>query len=166
MNPKLTKLKEEVEAIRKANGGFLTPEKLVQAAKSKDSYLHRFFTWDDSRAAQLYRLDQARHLVRRIYIEIKGLDEKVVRIRDYASLVGDRGKGSYRGMADVLTDEDLRLQFLDEMTRELEGFGVRLKALKLAATYYARATQGLNEVEKALKEEKAFHQARLARKAR
>lgn len=53
----------ELEKLAAANGGNLTAEFVVQAARSKKSPLHSFFTWDDTLAAEEYRKEQARRLI-------------------------------------------------------------------------------------------------------
>ena len=47
----------------------ITPEAVVATAKSPKSPLHKFFEWDDSLAAQKYRLHQARNLILSIKFE-------------------------------------------------------------------------------------------------
>lgn len=56
----------EFEVLRKKDGGKLLPESIVERAKSARSPLHPFFCWDDTEAAQQFRLQQARTLIREI----------------------------------------------------------------------------------------------------
>ncbi len=46
--------------------GRVTPESFLDAATPDESPLHRFFEWDDSRAAREHRLHQARQIVRTV----------------------------------------------------------------------------------------------------
>lgn len=57
--------------IAEANNGTLTPDAVVATARNPKSVLHDFFTWDDSIAAQQYRNEQARSLIRSVRIEFK-----------------------------------------------------------------------------------------------
>lgn len=50
----------------------ITPEAIVSEASKKSSPLHRYFEWDDTKAAHAYRLSQARNLVLSIGIETDG----------------------------------------------------------------------------------------------
>lgn len=59
---------EALESIRAKNGGDLTDVSVLEEAKSKDHVLHRFFDWDDSSAAQRYRLAQASNLIRSVKV--------------------------------------------------------------------------------------------------
>ena len=43
--------------------GVLLPEEVVEAARPKSSPLHSFFTWDNKKAAEERRRDQARELI-------------------------------------------------------------------------------------------------------
>lgn len=57
---------QELEQI----GGELTPSQVVSyAEKHKKSELHKHFEWDNKTAGDLYRLQQARHLLSCIVIE-------------------------------------------------------------------------------------------------
>lgn len=46
--------------------GELTAELVVNDARPADAPLHRYFEWDDETAAEAYRLEQARAMIRRV----------------------------------------------------------------------------------------------------
>jgi hypothetical protein len=50
--------------------GALTPENIVNAARSKKSPLHPAFEWDNNIAAEHYRLQQARNIINNVEIII------------------------------------------------------------------------------------------------
>ena len=58
---------EELERIAAETGG-VTPQAVVESAKPADAPLHPCFTWDDEKAADLYRQGEARTLVRSVEI--------------------------------------------------------------------------------------------------
>jgi hypothetical protein len=58
----------ELERIKKANGGLLLAEKVVEAARPKESRLHDYFLWNNATAGHLYRLEQAEQLIRSFQI--------------------------------------------------------------------------------------------------
>ncbi len=60
---------EEVQSIENRKGQ-ITPDQVIEAAKNESSALHGFFIWDNSEAARLYRVDQARDLIRRVRIVV------------------------------------------------------------------------------------------------
>jgi hypothetical protein len=59
-----TAIVAELETIRRNAGGVLRPEDVVSFAADPDTELHSRFEWDDTEAAQQYRLWQARQLIR------------------------------------------------------------------------------------------------------
>lgn len=50
--------------------GRLTPEVIVKVSESKNSLLHPFFDWSNSRAAHKFRMLQARGLINRTHIAV------------------------------------------------------------------------------------------------
>jgi hypothetical protein len=55
---------DAVQAIKDLSpDGRPDPQKVVIAATDKSSPLHRYFEWDDGKAAHQHRLDQARRLI-------------------------------------------------------------------------------------------------------
>lgn len=61
-------IRERLTEICKANGGVLTPEAVVEDAKSKASPLHGQFQWNVKQAAYQHWLDQARSLIRSVRV--------------------------------------------------------------------------------------------------
>lgn len=59
---------DELERIRRANGGKLETHEVVRWAAEPDSPIHDAFTWDNERAAEAYRLDEARSLIRSVVV--------------------------------------------------------------------------------------------------
>jgi phage terminase Nu1 subunit (DNA packaging protein) len=57
--------------------GRLTAQMVLQEARAASSPLHGFFEWDDSEAAEKWRLEQARELVRRVKIVVEVEDIKI-----------------------------------------------------------------------------------------
>jgi hypothetical protein len=53
-----------LEEVRLSHDGKLRPPDVVNAARPEESPLHSHFEWDDSEAAEEYRLYQARYLIR------------------------------------------------------------------------------------------------------
>lgn len=118
----------ELKRIAKANHGQLLPEKVVEAARPNSSPLHNRFEWDDTEAAQQYRLWQARHLIRVCVEYLPGVSTPT---EVFVSLSTDRveGKG-YRVMTEVLSREDSREQMLEDALAELNIFRLKYRRLK------------------------------------
>jgi len=121
-------VKDELELIRKSNGGLLDPEKVVEFAKDETTSLHSRFEWDDTEAARQYRVWQARQIIR-VHVTVVGTADSEP-VRAYVSLEPDRGKGGYRAIDDVLSDEDMRSQLLSQARRDMNVFAAKYRALK------------------------------------
>ena len=102
----------EIKALEDRRGR-LTPEQVVEAARDENSALHDCFEWDDSTAAEKYRIEQARDLLKRVKIEIEYHETtiKVVGyVRDPEAEPGDQGyratmRVTKRGAADMMRSE-------------------------------------------------------------
>lgn len=59
----------ELERLEQA--GAVTAQRVVKAAKSRNNPMRSLFEWDDSKASEQYRLEQARHLIRSVEVVIE-----------------------------------------------------------------------------------------------
>lgn len=70
-------LVKEFKKIKSKNKHhMLKPEEVLEYAESEASPHHKYFCWDDTKAAKEYRLWQARELVATVHIEYDGEIEK------------------------------------------------------------------------------------------
>lgn len=117
---------KELEQIRKKSGGKLMASSVVDFARNPTSALHEYFEWDNTRAAELYRLKQAHDLIR-VVVEIH--EETQEEVRAYVSLSTERGEG-YRSITSVMSDDDLKAILLADAKRDLDVFRRRYSILK------------------------------------
>jgi hypothetical protein len=125
---------QELQRIAKKHGGVINPPDVVAAARNPKSPLHSKFTWDDTEAAEQYRLWQARQLIR-VVVTVVPRTETTERV--WVSLTGDRGKGGYRALVDVLSDDDMRVQLLEEAKAEFAVFRAKFGRLSELAKVFA-----------------------------
>jgi hypothetical protein len=121
-------LGQELEQV--ANGGHLYAPRVVEwARRHPQSKLHDEFVWDNTRAGQLYRIEQARRLIR-VYIEIP--EPNFPEMRAYVSIASDRrrGGGMYRPMREVKASKLLLDQLLAEAYQQMEMFKAKYGILK------------------------------------
>lgn len=119
-------LRNELEKIRLANGGMLTEEAVIEAARPKRHPLHNRFTWDDTKAAKRWRIEEARRLIVQVVVTIARPRNRTVSVRAYASLPTDRAKGGgYRSIQDILSNRRQRTELLAAALSELEAFKKR-----------------------------------------
>lgn len=106
-----------------AKHGVLTPEIVVEDAKSKASPLHESFEWDVKKAAQQHWLETARGLIRAVRLQI--VNEHTVLsapyfVRDPRLPTKQQG---YMAVSEVRSDSDLaRETVADECARAAAAF--------------------------------------------
>jgi hypothetical protein len=108
---------KELEELQRQNAGLLLPKAVVDFARDPSSALHAHFEWDDAKAAEDHRLNQARRIIR---LHVTVIAEDRPPIRALVSLTTDRATGGgYRTITAVLADEDQRQQMLEDALNEL-----------------------------------------------
>lgn len=129
------KIGESLEKICADNGGELTASAVLEIARDPKHLLHGFFEWDDKIAAEAYRLDQARAVIRLVRIEDGETGETP---RAFMSVVTDKGR-SYRRFNDIKNSDDLREAVLAQAQRDLEAFEMRYRTLKEVLEHVSKA---------------------------
>ena len=110
----------ELQAIAEQNGGVLPAKEVVEFARNNPrSALHARFEWDDSVAAERYRIEQARAIIASVTI-VPAEGSRIV-VRAWCNLPGDRASKNpaYRPTIDVMNDEEMRAQLLSDVLGEL-----------------------------------------------
>ena len=132
----------ELRRIANENEGILKPEDVVEAARPKDSPLHSQFDWNNSEAANKWRIHQARNLIRVTveWLNVPGKSEPV-EIRPFVSLTPDRKNegGGYRDTLVVLRSKESREQLLADALAELRAIEDKYAALQELAEVFAAA---------------------------
>ena len=119
-------MKKNLEAIivtlknlASENDGLLMPEKVVDAARPATSPLHSRFEWNNGKAAEAYRIWQARQLLR---VCIETIPQSGDTAEVFVSLSSDRKEGGYRIQTEVLSDAQMRQQLLNDALESLNCF--------------------------------------------
>lgn len=122
----------ELKALAKSNDGLLKAETVVQAARAANSPLHDKFEWDDSEAAERFRLIQARALIS-ISFQYMPRNDKMMATKVFVSLSTDRTKrdgAGYRTLVSVMSDPDMKNQLLMDSLEQMTHFQEKYKALE------------------------------------
>ena len=94
-----------------------TRENIVKYARSQETELHKCFEWDDAKAAEQHRLDQAGEVLRSIVFVSVYQDEEVT-IRAF-----ERGNtennAAYRNVMEALDDEGFRKVIINRLKRDI-----------------------------------------------
>lgn len=121
---------EVLDQVREDNGGKLAAEDVVNAARDPGSPLHPQFQWDDARAAEEYRREQARGLLRHLVVIEDGQPPRPYYITIEEHREERSNRFSYvRLVEDVLPSADLTREVLERAIRELAGWRQRYALL-------------------------------------
>ena len=114
---------DKLQELRDKHEG-LTASIVVDDAKNKDSVLHSAFEWNDSKAAQEWRLHSARHLMRAVIT--KELDSSgEIRYQPAFVFVKTEEGPRYESLARVLDDDEMRIQVINRALKEFEQWQKR-----------------------------------------
>lgn len=118
----------ELRALYERDGE-LTPEQVLDVASDPTSSLHNHFTWDDTEAAQKWRLNQARTLIMRCKVTVIGSDEQTHRVRAFVNLPAPEGPGAYVSIEDALGDPAKRDVVIQQAMRDVAALRRKYRAL-------------------------------------
>lgn len=117
--------------------GEITPQELVSLAKDHNSPIHKYFEWDDKKAAKDYRLYQARRLIKSIIIEIDGSD-----VPAYHNIrLLDSDEPSYMDTLNCMHSPDIWAQVLNRALMEAKNWAERYKTYKELAPIVGAITR-------------------------
>lgn len=126
---------DALSAIATANGGRLTPVAVVDSARDPSHPLHVHFEWDDAKAAESFRLEQAREIIRVVRVE----DDEREPPRAFLSVSEGRAGTSYRTLGDVMDSAELQNIVLAQAERDLVAFQRRYAQLVDVCDIVAKA---------------------------
>lgn len=117
------KCAEEIMSI----GGEVTPEQVLEKGRDKDSELHKCFEWDDSIAAEKYRLNQAGTVLRLLVIKEEEKPEDRPEVRFFHKTKDDEG---YKPVHIIVKKEDEYAALLERAWAELRAFKAKYACLQ------------------------------------
>ena len=126
----------EIESL-----GEVKSEEIVEFAKDDKTELHKCFEWDDTKAAERWRVQQARFVCNSltVVVETETIEPKEFRIIEH-----DSEQRVYRPVIMTVRNADQYKRLLDQAKDELAAFKRRYASLKELATV-------IDEIEKLLK---------------
>jgi hypothetical protein len=141
-------VKHELDRVQRDHGGILYPKDVVEAARPKKSPLHDEFEWDNTVAAERWRMEQARHLIR-VFVNV--IEEGHSETRVYVALSSDRsGGGGYRATVNVLSNKGLREVMLSDALEDMRSFKAKYLAIKELAAVFAEMDKAEALIEKSV----------------
>lgn len=123
-------IEKELRALH-SRDGVLTCEAVLEAARPKNSPLHNYFTWEDSRAAERYRLIEAGRLIATVRIEYRQKkDPQIIYTPAFIPTgTSSEGKRQYYPVEEVTKNDFLREKALADARREMESTRARYSHL-------------------------------------
>ncbi len=135
---------DELKRLTELHGGTLLPSVVVDAARADHSPLHHLFEWDDTAAAEQWRLLQARNVINAVVTYEKHGDNEIA-VRAFVSLPSDRGENGYRLTVAVMSDAERRLELLTEARAEMLRFKDKYKSLSELASVFEAIDSAVQE---------------------
>lgn len=133
---------ERLETIRVRNNGRLTAEDVVEDARPEDSPLHPAFEWNDDVAAEKWRAEQARYLIRSLVVRVDRAEGEPTPIRAFVSVERDEDR-SFTSLAHAMSDEELRQQVLNRAWAELLAWRRRYQEYQELAAIFSAIEQAM-----------------------
>ena len=128
---------DEIERVNGLFGGFAPDGQLVEASKNPDAVLHSLFDWDDSSAAQKYRLNTEKRIKRSLVAVYRSTQQvpqpNPVRVYHRARVLAPDDKTSQRLWVStfaMLQDPEGRGQLLENARRDLQIFADKYRQLE------------------------------------
>lgn len=115
------KVADEIAAI----GDSATPAQILDRARDEHSELHKCFDWDDAKAAEKWRLQQARHIVCNLVIK-ETSDTPKPEVRLFFKTDSESG---YKPTVLIMQDKDEYQKLLARALAELSSFKAKYKTL-------------------------------------
>lgn len=112
------------EEIDRENGQ-LTPALLLESSRPADSVMHTCFEWNDTVAAEKYRLKQAHGMIANMMCVPVVFEQDAKEpepIRAWHSVSGHKDAGVYRPLSVVANDTGMRAQILENALKDLKDF--------------------------------------------
>lgn len=140
--------------------GPLTADRVLTEAMNARSPLHRYFEWDDEKAAHQFRLEQARRLIRSIEVVLEDAKGKQVPMRAYYSVKDAEGQRGYEPMQFVFATPELADQVIQEAVTQLEAWKTKYAKYTWARGAVPKIAAALRAVKAAAKASKPKKKAR------
>lgn len=107
-----------VEQIEERDGE-VTKESFLEESRPEDAPTHQMFEWDDSIAAEAYRLEQSRHIINCLQIVVEDSNKEKTSVPAVLNIASDR-KAVYQNIVTVLSNEESRDLVLNRLQREVD----------------------------------------------
>lgn len=132
------KVMDALTALAKKHGGALTPAIVLDAARPKNSPLHRYIEWDITKAAIAHQLDQARFLIQRVKVTYTTEKDQTITCRAFVNVIDKPGKtdnhpgpqpGKYIPIERAMSNKYYKRQVLAQAQHDVDALLHKLETL-------------------------------------
>lgn len=114
---------EELARIHEKRGS-LTPVGIVDESRPEQAPLHPVFEWDDWKAAEEWRKQQAKQLVCCIVVKQENAKAEQVEVRAFEHV-----QGGYHPVQVILREPDMKLELMRDVLRMTDAYKEKLRSL-------------------------------------
>lgn len=112
---------ETLERIEQRDGA-VTKEAFLEESRPEDSPTHNMFEWDDTVAAEAYRLEQSRWIIADVVVTVER-DDEPKKVAGFVNVTyGKHNKAEYNSIKVAMEDSEKRKAVLANAFKELESF--------------------------------------------
>ena len=138
---------KHMEKLERENGQ-ITPELLLESSRDEESVMHPCFEWNDGKAAEKYRIVQAKGIINNI-VCVAVSDKKERRqepSKAFVNVSSGKEKGTYRSVQIAMNDESTRRIVLNNALMELKNFERKYNSLKELASVFEEIERVSKEI--------------------
>lgn len=138
---------EVVEKIEERDGN-ITKEAFLDESRPEESPTHSMFEWNDTIAAEKYRLEESRHIINAlqiIYTDSKDNDVKIPAVINVTSTMPAK-TAQYRNIVDALSEKESRDLIISRLQREVDQLIERNRHIEELADILKNALRKLEAV--------------------
>ena len=117
----------EIIAIEKKDG--LTAETLLEKAKDDNSSLHDFFEWDDTVAAEKWRLVQARNVINEVKILVDDTEMYAFESVRVNAVTEENSEREYKSIVEILGTSEYKSQLIERAIHEIQHWKKRYEEI-------------------------------------
>ena len=139
----------EMEKIEQRDGE-VTSKSLLEAGRPQESALHSLFEWDDSKAAEQYRLKQATDVITHIHIRVEENPKEPYRA--YVNIQqsdGQTERGRFINVTTAMENEETRMVVLSAAMTEMKRFSAKYAKYKELSEVFEAIDKTLKRLQEA-----------------
>lgn len=121
------KVAKHIEQLEKQYGE-VSSEIFLESARSESSEMHKLFEWDDKKAAEKYRIQQATQIIASIRVTVVSEEQEPVITRAYVQY--EPRKSGYVSIRAAMDDAEKKGSVMAQARKELKWFTEKYKSFE------------------------------------